>query len=127
MLAVSAQIHRPEICFNQTHQCLDNVSFMKPITKYAAQIESIEEIPTKVFEALAATIEGIPGPAYLSFPVDVMQQKIDEKTANQLLNRLSPLKKAVLPAPQKDEFNQLLASLKTAKHPIAIVGNQVIR
>jgi len=78
VLAVSAQIHTKEVRFNQTHQCIDNVSFMKTITKYSTQIENVHDIPSIVKHALEIAVNGIPGPVYISFPYNYMEEQIDD-------------------------------------------------
>lgn len=127
MLAVSAQIHRPEIRFNQTHQCIDNVNFMRPLTKFSAQIESIDSIPALVHQALEISINRIPGPTYLSFPLDVMLEEVDNKTAQNWLLNLSPLHKRPASVPTEEQIERIVKSLQNAKAPIIVAGNQVIR
>lgn len=127
VLAVSAQIPRKEIQFNQTHQCLDNVSFMKTITKYSTEIENLHDIPTIVKDALEIAINGIPGPVYISFPYDLMKAEIDDDIANKLIADLRPVKKLEAPRALPSEIDEIIDHIKTAKHPIIIAGNQVIR
>ncbi len=81
VLVVSAQIPRTEICFNQTHQCIDNVSFMKTITKSAVEINHVLDIPKLLTDALTIAISDIPGPVYISFPLDLMEEEINDAKA----------------------------------------------
>lgn len=57
----------------QTHQSMDTVALFRPVTKYAAEIDS----PDAISEALAASFRaaesGRPGAAFLSLPKDVMK------------------------------------------------------
>jgi len=54
------------------HQTMDSVSICKPITKYAAEVDS----PASTAEVLAAAFRvaesGRPGSAFVSLPMDVM-------------------------------------------------------
>lgn len=127
MLVVSAQIPRSEICFNQTHQCIDNVAFMTPLTKFAAQIESVEEIPSVLKEALSIAIDGIPGPVYISYPLDLMKQEIDDAKAQKMLDELQPICRKGPDAADKQTLELIVNKLIQAKHPIIVAGNQVIR
>lgn len=127
MLAVSAQIPRAEIQFNQTHQCIDNVALMRPITKFAAQIENVHEIPALLKTALEIAVNDIPGPVYLSFPTDVMEQEIPDEEAAVLLQSLSPVKRASAPLPDLRQLDIVLSKIKDAQKPLVIVGNQLIR
>ena len=127
VLAVSAQIHTKEVRFNQTHQCIDNVSFMKTITKYSTQIENVHDIPSIVKHALEIAVNGIPGPVYISFPYNYMEEQIDDELANKLLLELMTIQKIDAPEPNHKELDRVIERINNAKHPIIIAGNQVIR
>jgi len=127
MLAVSAQIPKSEIAYNQTHQCLDNVSFMKTITKYSASIDDINQIPQLVEEALKYSLEKIPGPSYLSFPVNIMQDTINDEKAYSILNSLKVVTKTKALNADDESIKQVIAKISSAQNPIIIVGNELIR
>lgn len=127
VLVVSAQIPRSEIRFNQTHQCLDNVSFIKTISKYATEIERVQDIPNIVRKAMTIATEGIPGPVYISFPVDVMQQELDDEKAEQLLASLQPIEREKSDVLNRNDLEKLLHKLEKANNPLIIAGNQIIR
>jgi N2-(2-carboxyethyl)arginine synthase len=127
MLVVSAQLQRAEICYNQTHQCLDSVSFMKPITKFAAEITNTREIPNLLTEALTIAVNGMPGPVYLSYPWDLMKEEIDDDEAYRLLDQLKPIEVSLPPVPDHKQLDIIVEKIKAAKHPLIVVGNQVIR
>lgn len=127
VLAVSAQIPRSEICFNQTHQCIDNVSFMSPLTKYATQIENSLDIPEILAKALSIAVSGIPGPVYISFPLDVMKEDIDDNVAYELLEKVQPVVRNAPPKPDYVKLDLIIEKIKKASKPLIIVGNQVIR
>lgn len=127
VLVVSAQIPRSEICFNQTHQCIDNVAFMKTLTKYAVEINNVLEIPEILTRALTIAVSDIPGPVYISFPLDVMKEDIDDKLAYQLLNELKPIAGNKPPKLNQPSLDAIVEKIKKAQHPLIIAGNQVIR
>ena len=60
-------------------QDFDSVTFMKPITKFAEQVKRVERIPEYVAEAFRESTTGIPGPAYLEIPIDVVNGKAEEE------------------------------------------------
>jgi N2-(2-carboxyethyl)arginine synthase len=127
MLAVSAQVPRNEMVYNQTHQCIDNVAVVGPMCKFAHQFESVREIPDKVTEALRIARSEVPGPSYLSFPLDLMKEEIDDREAERLLDRMGSSEPDG-PAPaQPDDLKWLASTLRRAKRPMALVGNLVIR
>ncbi|MEC7696295.1 MAG: acetolactate synthase AlsS [Planctomycetota bacterium] len=56
----------------QTHQSMDNVSLMRPVTKWAMEATSSDAIGELVAAACRAAQTPRPGAAYLSLPYDVM-------------------------------------------------------
>lgn len=57
----------------QTHQSMDTVAMMRPVTKYAAEVDSPEAISEAVAAAFRAAESGRPGATFLSLPKDVMK------------------------------------------------------
>lgn len=57
----------------QTHQSMDTVNLMRPVTKYSAEIDSPEVISEVMSAAFRAAQSGRPGAAYVSLPKDVMK------------------------------------------------------
>jgi len=127
VLVVSAQIPRAEVCFNQTHQCIDNVAFMKTLTKYAVEIESLNDIPKILTEALSIAISDIPGPVYISFPLDLMKETIADELVDKLLVNLQPIKRTEPRIPDYKTLDGIIEQINAAQHPLIIAGNQVIR
>ena len=59
------------------HQTLDSIELMKPVTKYAAEVDSpgaTAEVLTAAFRAAEA---GRPGSAFVSLPMDIMLAKAE--------------------------------------------------
>jgi len=127
ILVVSAQVPTEEICFNQTHQCADNISLMRTITKYAVEIRNVYEIPSLLSKALTISINGTPGPVYISFPRDLMGKEIDDTLAYNLLDRLKPIKKKEGLGIDINKLDQIVEKIDSARHPLIIAGNQIIR
>jgi len=65
----------------RTHQSMDNVALMKPVTTYAAEVASAEAVPELVATAMQAAMSAPGGAAYLSLPYDVM---LDEASGEPL-------------------------------------------
>ncbi len=57
----------------QTHQSMDTVAMMRPVTKYAAELDSPEAISEALASAFRAAEGGRPGATFLSLPKDVMK------------------------------------------------------
>ncbi len=60
-------------------QDFDSVTFMKPITKFSEQVKKVERIPEYVATAFRHATTGVPGPAYLEIPVDIVNGKVNEE------------------------------------------------
>lgn len=127
MLALAAQVPLSERRFNQTHQCIDNAAVMAPMTKYARELEAAEEIPEAVGEALRAARAEVPGPVFLSLPLDVMKREIDDAHADRLLDAMVSSEPAPLPEPEPADMAELARIVRAARQPLALVGNAIIR
>ncbi len=74
VLAITGQVPRAMIgrdAFQET----DVVGLTLPITKYNRLVEDVGELADAVREAIAAALEGRPGPVLLDIPKDVQNQK----------------------------------------------------
>lgn len=127
ILAVAAQIVRSERVFNQTHQCIDNVAVMAPMCKFAHELDSVEEIPAIVSAALTASRRDVPGPSFISFPLDLMKAEIADQRANRLLANMPSSDPPPPPAPEVEQLRALAAQLASARRPMALGGNAIIR
>lgn len=127
MLAVSAQVPRPEIRYNQTHQCVDNAAIMGPMCKFARELEHVEQIPETVTAAMKAARAEVPGPSFISFPLDVMKAELPDAHAHRLLDAMDGSEPPPLPEPKLDELQWLAGEIARARRPMAIGGNLVIR
>jgi acetolactate synthase-1/2/3 large subunit/N2-(2-carboxyethyl)arginine synthase len=127
MLAVSAQVARREMVYNQTHQCIDNVAVVGPMCKFARQLDSVAEIPDTVTEALRIARGEVPGPSYISFPVDLMKEEIDDHSAERLLDRMGSCAPPGPARPDPADLQWLAGEIRRARRPMALAGNLVIR
>lgn len=127
MLAVSAQVPRAERRFNQTHQCIDNAAVIRPMAKFAHELESVDEIPDVVTHALQIARSDVPGPSFISFPLDLMQAEIDDADAFRRLDRMANTDPSAPAEADPSELAWLTRTLAAAKRPMALAGNAVIR
>lgn len=56
----------------QIHQSMDTVNLFRPITKFSAEIDSLESVSEVVANAFRAAESGRPGAAFISAPKDIM-------------------------------------------------------
>jgi acetolactate synthase-1/2/3 large subunit len=95
-------------------QILDVVAMMSPITKYAHQLASADNIPSRVREALRLAEEEKPGAVHLEFPEDIAEEYTTSRPlAPSLARRPSAEAKAV---------RQAVLALEAAKKPILVIG-----
>ena len=95
-------------------QILDVVSMMQPITKYAHQIASSDNIPSRVREAFRIAEEEKPGATHIELPEDIA----DEHTASR------PLTRSIVRRPTADvkSIVQAVEALHAAKRPLLVLG-----
>jgi len=95
-------------------QILDVVSMMQPITKYAHQIASSDNIPSRVREAFRIAEEEKPGATHIELPEDVA----DEYTESRAIPR------SVVRRPTADvkSIAQAVEALQSAKRPLLVLG-----
>jgi acetolactate synthase I/II/III large subunit len=104
----------------------DIISIVSPITKYAKEILSLDEVKTSLIDAYQNLISGRPGPVWLSIPVDIQGFfiEIDENKDFPILNNfeITKMKEEYL---QIEEMNILHGLLKESKRPLIIAGNGI--
>ena len=97
----------------------DIISMVKPITKYAKEILSVEEIPEILVECMKNLINGRPGPVWLSIPADIQGMFID-------VEEVPIIKKDIENATcDQEQMQQIYALLENAKRPFIIAGNGI--
>src|SRR5881409_3471282 len=103
----------------ESHQYIDLVDVMRPITKWNARVSSPEIVPEVVRKAFKLAESEKPGATHLELPEDVMGQPLDAEP----LARRRP----VLPEPGARELLEAADLIRHAINPIALVGNGAIR
>lgn len=105
----------------ESHQMLDLVALFDPISKYSAEIihpDIVAEVVRKAFKDAEAEK---PGGAFISFPENIAEAIVDD---DKLPLRVQ---QAVVPAPPADKMTQAAELISTAKNPIVMAGNGVVR
>lgn len=95
-------------------QILDVVSMMQPITKYTHQMQSSDNIPSRVREAFRLAEEEKPGAVHIELPEDIADEHTDSvPIARSIARRPSADPKAVRAA---------VTALENAKSPLLVIG-----
>lgn len=95
-------------------QILDVVAMMQPITKYTHQMQSSDNIPSRVREAIRLAEEEKPGATHIELPEDIA----DEQTDSQ------PIPRSVSRRPSADPkaVRAAVKVLESARAPILVIG-----
>src|SRR3954452_4643054 len=103
----------------ESHQYIDIVSLMKPITKWNARLADPEIIPEVVRKALKVAESEKPGATPIELPEDVMEMELDAEPP--------PRRKPVQPEPAARELLRAADIIRGALNPVALAGNGVVR
>ncbi len=102
-------------------QEMDHVSVMKPITKWAGACYDTSRIPEYIELAVRHAITGIPGPAFLELPMDILGAPAEiDQTVFPPIRTTPPLI-----SPQRDEVLAALRILEKSKTPMLMCGTSV--
>ena len=103
----------------ESHQYIDIVRMMKPVTKWNARIHDPEIIPEAVRKAFAVAEREKPGATHLELPDDVMEA---EARGTPVPRRPSPLVE-----PVAAELHRAAELLQACERPVVLAGNGVVR
>jgi len=103
----------------ESHQYIDLIGIMRPITKWNARVSSPEIVPEVVRKAFKVAESEKPGSTHLELPEDVMAQPLDA----------TPLRghAPVRPEPGNRELQLATEIIMSAERPIILAGNGAIR
>ncbi|QKV97091.1 thiamine pyrophosphate-binding protein [Streptomyces sp. NA02950] len=126
VIALAAQSESYDIFPNDTHQCLDSVAVMRPMTKYAAELQRPDDITDLVDSAVAAATTEPVGPSFLSLPVDLLVGEIDT-TQDRPTVRAPRKPVGAVQDGWQTAAQQSADLLAAAEHPVLVVGAAAIR
>lgn len=130
MIIVSGQIKRETMITSCPHlnlrqlgdQEYNIVDAVRPMTKMAKTLMSVDEVPSVMAEAWTLCQSGRPGPVWIDVPLDIQAAEIDPDPPQD-----SGLKRTreSLACPAEDEITRVADLLKHARRPAVIVGSGV--
>ncbi len=103
----------------ESHQYLDIVQMMQPITKWNARISDPAIIPEVVRKAFKVAEAEKPGATHIELPEDVMATELDAEPL--------PRHEVALPEPGAREMLAAADIISNAVNPIILAGNGVVR
>ncbi len=104
----------------ESHQYIDIVDLMRPITKWNARVNSPAIVPEVVRKAFKVAESEKPGATHLELPEDVMGMEVAG---------LGPLprRRPVRPEPSARELLKAADVIRNAINPVVLAGNGVVR
>jgi acetolactate synthase-1/2/3 large subunit len=101
-------------------QDMNHVELMRPITKWAVSVPSAKRLGEYVATAFRKATTNLPGPVFLEMPLDLLFEQVDE--AETVFPTQYRTDAGIAGDPRAVE--RAFALLKSAEHPVAIVGSQ---
>src|SRR5258705_12193703 len=103
----------------ESHQILDLVNMFKPITKYSTQVLDPGITPEIVRKAFQVAQTEKPGGAFIDFPENIAEMKVDKKPI--------PVQTAYTSIAPDAKIDFAAKLISEAKNPVILAGNGVIR
>ena len=97
----------------------DMVNVVRPWTKYAVEVERVEDLPTAIRRAIQTALMPPTGPVFLSIPVNIQQEiaELDLTPPRPLDSRVRPPVEALKRAAEV---------LAAAKNPVILAGSRIV-
>lgn len=102
-------------------QEMDHVSVMRPITKWADACYDTKRIPAYIEQGIRHAVSGVPGPAFLEIPIDVLSGVAEWDDVYFPTIRTTPTRLS----PPREDALKALEILRSAKRPILMAGTSV--
>src|SRR5689334_24685999 len=103
----------------ESHQYIDLVDLLRPITKWNARVNAPDVIPEVVRKAFKVAESEKPGATHLELPEDVMGMEVESEPL--------PRRRPVRPEPAARELLKAADLIRNAINPVALAGNAVTR
>ncbi len=104
----------------ESHQHIDVLSVLDPVTKYNAGVADPSTLPELVRKAFTLAEAEKPGATHIELPEDTMAARVDVELMRE------PRRRAVL-APLPETFAAAAAAIEGARRPVILAGNGVLR
>ena len=119
MVALTGQADL-ERMHKESHQYLDIVDMLRPVTKFNTRLNSARVIPEVVRKAFKVAQAQKPGPTHIELPEDVMAAQVDAEPLPVRAARRRP-------EPSPEELRAALKVIREAERPVVLAGNGVVR
>jgi acetolactate synthase I/II/III large subunit len=103
----------------ESHQYVDLIEVMRPITKWNVRVTSPEIVPEVVRKAFKVAESEKPGATHIELPEDVMGMPVDAEPL--------PRRRPVVPEPGARDLLRAADVVRNALNPVVLVGNGAVR
>jgi acetolactate synthase I/II/III large subunit len=103
----------------ESHQYIDLVEILRPITKWNTRVNAPDIIPEVVRKAFKVAESEKPGATHIELPEDVMAMEIDAEPL--------PRRRITQPEPGARDLLRAADLIRNAINPVALAGNGVVR
>ncbi len=108
-----SQVHK------ESHQYLDIVRLLAPVTKWNARVEDAEAVPEILRKAFKIAQTEKPGSTHVELPTDVAETSVKGKPI--------PWERTRRPSPDRPSLERVAKLVAKARRPVILAGNGVIR
>jgi acetolactate synthase-1/2/3 large subunit len=126
VIVISGQVNK-ELTTNYTRQPLRQlgdqeyniVESVKPMTKYAVQVNNADDIRFHLEKACTLATSGRPGPVWLDIPLNIQSADINPEQLHGYNEELE------FPQASELDIEQVVSKWNSAKKPLLLVGNGI--
>lgn len=118
LVAITGQVELARM-HRETHQFIDTVEMLRPMTKFTTRVHDPRTIAEVVRKAFLLAAAEKPGATHIDLPEDVMASTV---TARPLPHAPAPVVE-----PEAAALQQAARMLEAADRPVLLVGNGVVR
>lgn len=126
VIVISGQVNK-ELTTNYTRQPLRQlgdqeyniVESVKPMTKYAVQVNNADDIRFHLEKACTLATSGRPGPVWLDIPLNIQSADINPEQLHGYSEELE------FPQASELDIEQVVSKWNSAKKPLLLVGNGI--
>jgi acetolactate synthase-1/2/3 large subunit len=113
MVVLIGQVATDEIG-REAFQEIDYRAFLGPITKWATQIDDVDELAEAISMAFKIAASGRPGPVAIALPEDMLRADTTNADVTPMM-----IERAT---PTSDELDAIIAAIADAERPVIIAG-----
>ena len=129
MIIISGQVKRETLLSQYNNnglrqlgdQEVDIISIVKPITKFAIQIDNPNDIKYYLEKALFLAQNGRPGPCWIDIPIDVQSSFVDEEN----LRSYEIEQNEIIPNVSNADIDFVISKISKSVRPVILVGNGI--